>query len=152
MVDIVKVKDFRDFYYQHKSFIQDKYREATENCNTTRVFEPDFDLFQKLIDLDTVLVLEIYEEEDFIGYASVTTVPALLHKNKVDATIDHIALDKSKREKGTAKTVIKLIEDFLKEKRVDEVKLVVPSTEMHDLFADKLSYKKAVTTHIKRLS
>lgn len=152
MVDLVEVKDFRDFCYQNKTFIQDKYSEASEACNTTREFKPDFDMFQKLIDLGSVTIFEIYEEEVFVGYASVTTCPALLHRNKVDATIDHIALDKDKRGKGTARTVINLIEDLLKERGVDEVKLVIPCTEMHDLFADKLSYKKAVTTHIKRLN
>jgi len=145
------VDDFAEFYANHKKFIEARYAEAKELCASNRDLKIDVELYQHLISTNIVTVLELFDDEKFIGYCTVLISPAILSKGYVDAKIDHIALDKHYRAKGYASLVMQEVEDLLKEQGVDELSIVLPPTEAHDKFAEAKGYKKNVVMHTKSL-
>lgn len=151
MIKTKYVNDFGLFYEEHKNFIHERYDEASALCNTTRPLDIDVALYQQLVDLGYAVVLEIYNDEDFIGYCSIAISPAVLSVGNVDAKVDHLALSKDAREKGFATEVLKQIEEFLEGAGVDEVMLVFPDTELHKKFAVKNGYKESIILCIKEL-
>lgn len=145
------VKDFYAFYTEREKFIKERYEEASKLCSTTRELSPDFLLFQQLIDLNSLVVLAIYDDENFVGYCSVSISPALLSKGAVDARLEHLALSKDARSKGLASSIVKKIETFIKENGADELSICLPPTELHESFASKNGYKKSIVIHTKNL-
>ena len=151
MVTLIYVKDFSKFFEEHKEFIENQYKESTESVEEARPLNPDLDLFQKMIDINSFNIFEVFDEDKFIGYISLTMGPSMVNKGFVDAVVDHIVLDKEYRKKGVSLDMLSQIEEFLKDSEVDEVKLSIPATKQHDKFADRAGYIKTLSTHIKRL-
>ena len=151
MIETKYVDNFKKFYEDRKEFINARYDEAKPLCNSDRALNLDIAAYQSLIDSNAVTVLEVFEDQEFIGYCSITISPALLSKGRVDAKIDHLALDEQARNRGCATFVLEEIENLLKEQGVDELGIVLPSTEKHDGFAKAKGYKKTVTIHTKNL-
>jgi ribosomal protein S18 acetylase RimI-like enzyme len=144
--------DFESFYEEHKEFIEERYKEAKALCATSRDLDIDIDLYQEMIDSDTLTVFSIFEADSFVGYCSIITTPSVLSKGALDARIDHIALSEESRSKGYASLVVAELEKILVEQNVDELTIVLPSTTSHNNFAESLSFKKNVTLHTKTLS
>lgn len=151
MIDIKYVEDFSKFYEEHKAFIKQRYSEASALCNTERSLDIDQGLYQKLIEAQVLFVLEILEDEEFIGYCSIAISPALLAQGKVDARVDHLALSEDARAKGYASEILGRIEQLLIDQGADELSISLPPTDLHDGFAERNGYKKSVVTHVKRL-
>lgn len=151
MIDIKYVEDFYKFYEEHEDFIKERFAEASAVCNTDRELDIDKALYQKLIEAQVSFVLEIMENESFIGYCSITISPALLSQGKVDARVDHLALSEDARNKGYASDVLERIEQLLVDQGADELNISLPPTDLHDGFAERNGYKKSVVTHVKKL-
>lgn len=151
MIETKYVDNFKEFYENRKEFIHARYAEAKPLCNSDRDLNLDIDAYQNLINSNAVTVLEVFEDQEFIGYCSITISPALLSNGRVDAKVDHLALDEQARNRGCASFVLEEIENLLKDQGVDELGIVLPSTEMHDGFAKAKGYKKTVTIHTKNL-
>lgn len=145
------VDNFAEFYGNHKAFIQKRFDEAKELGTSNRELKIDVDLYQQLIDTNIITVLELFEDDTFIGYCSVLISPAILTKGCVDAKIDHIALGEEYRDQGYASLVMAEVEALLKDQGVDELSIVLPPTKAHDKFAETKGYKKSIVMHTKSL-
>lgn len=151
MIETRYIDDFAEFWEEHGEFVNSIYKEAQGSCNTERPLDIDLELYQQLIDNNTVTALEIYADDVFVGYTSIVIAPALLNKGEVDAKIDHLALSKEARAKGYATDVVREIQYTLKVHGITELTLVLPCTQMHDMFAESLGFTKSVSLHIKNL-
>lgn len=151
MFNTVYVDNFAEFYNNRETFIKEMFYLAKPLCSSNRDLDIDIDLYQQLIDANTITVLELYEDDTFIGYCSILISPAILTKDYVDAKIDHIALYKEYRDKGYASLVLTEVENLLKEQGVDELSIVLPPTDKHTEFAEAKGYKKNVIVHTKSL-
>jgi ribosomal protein S18 acetylase RimI-like enzyme len=151
MIETIRVFDFQEFYEDHQVFLAQRYDEAKEICKSTRNLDMDIELWQQLIDNNTITVLEIFKHNSFIGYCSIVIAPSLLKKGKVDARVDHLALSPEERKKGTATTVLDEIESLLSAEGVDQLGLILPPTEMHNNFAQASGYNKEVVFYTKSL-
>lgn len=151
MLDIKTIENFKKFYEEHKSFIKERFVEASELQNQTRLLDIDFDLYEDLINSGYITLLSIFDDERFVGYISIAYSPSLTAKGRIDAVIDHLAFAEEDRNKGYAKEVISKIEELLKENDVDQLSLLLPATPMHKKFAEKLGFITMSCLHKKEL-
>lgn len=145
------VDNFSEFYSTREEFIKARYAEAKVLCASERDLDIDIDTYQQLIDKNIMTVLELFDDEEFIGYCSILISPAVLSVGRVDAKIDHIALDEEYRDRGYASLVLEEVENLLKTQGVDELSIVLPPTKTHNKFAENNGYKKNVVLHTKSL-
>lgn len=151
MIDVEYVTDFKDFYEEHEEFIQERYKESSVLCGTTKPLVVDTDLWQQLIEIQAIILLEIFENDNFIGYCSINIIPSTLSKGDKTAIIDHFALSKDARHKGFATEVLQKIEYVLAAEGINDISIMFPPTELHTKFCSKNNYTKSAIMHTKSL-
>ena len=145
------VDNFSEFYESFKDHVQKHYEDFASTYGGSLSIDPDIELFQQLIDLGHSNIFTLWDNEEFIGYVSITVSPSPLFKGKVDAVIDHFYLIEDVRGKGFAKKVVEEIEKQLSQEGLTSYNIAFPAVASFDKFANKLGFKKQSSVYVKML-
>jgi len=145
------IDNFSEFYKQYKDHIEKHYNDYADTFGGDRVINADLSLFQNLIDAGSCNLFTLWDEEEFIGYISITISPSVLFEGEVDAIVDHLYLTEDARGKGFAKQVFKEIEDQLKSDGIKRYSVALPVLDKYNKFIEKLGFVKQSVICSKKL-
>jgi len=151
MVCIKRVENLEEFTRDNATHIEQHYKEFSSTFSGNSKLDIDINTYQKLSDMGYANIFSIEDENNFIGYVSVSIAPCLLFKGVVDAVIDHLYFTKESRGKGLLKEVLSQIEDFFKKLGISRINISLPCSDKHKHFAEKLGFTVQSIIAVKNL-
>ena len=144
------VDNFEEFYEACKEQIADHYVSCEEVRQGKQSLNIDIPMFQHLVDVGTMNIFKLYDEDTFVGYVNVSIVLQPLF-GKPQATVDFLYILPEQRRKGYTEKAIAEIEKELVSESVYDFNIQLPDKDYSESVAKKLGYAKSSTIYTKYL-
>lgn len=144
------VDNFAEFFTDCKEQIIDHYITCEEARKDKQELNIDVKMFQHLIDIGTMNIFKLLDEDDLVGYINVTISPSPLF-SKPQATVDFLYILPEHRRKGYAEKAITEIEKELVSEGIYDFNIHLPDKDYSEDVAEKLGYVKTSIIYTKYL-